>query len=301
MNWIKTSAYVLSGTLAAVSGVVLAVVQGQGKADLASGYELDIIASAVVGGASLVGGRGSVAGAVLGALIFGVLRNALPQIPGATFYDRLIVGVVVIGIVVMDQVLDAKECWRRTMKRLMVLAAVVAMAAWACGGGSSPEARSELRFALIPKALDIPVFDYANVGAQREAAAQGDIDSHLSRTGPRRRTEAETDSRVVHPAEGRRHRDFGPGRRVPDEHDRQGRRCGDSGVTWDSDAPTSKRFAFYGVDDFRSGEMGERPQAPTARAPSRFMTSLGATRSCLARLDTAPKKERSRSIRTCNW
>jgi ribose/xylose/arabinose/galactoside ABC-type transport system permease subunit len=106
---IKTTAYVLSGTLAAVSGVVLAVVQGQGKADLASGYELDIIASAVVGGASLVGGRGSVAGAVLGALIFGVLRNALPQIPGATFYDRLIVGVVVIGIVVMDQVLTRRQ------------------------------------------------------------------------------------------------------------------------------------------------------------------------------------------------
>lgn len=108
VNRIKTSAYVLSGVLAAISGIVLAVVQGQGKADLASGYELDIIASAVVGGASLVGGRGSVAGAVLGALIFGVLRNALPQIPGATFYDRLIVGVVVIGIVVMDQVLTRR-------------------------------------------------------------------------------------------------------------------------------------------------------------------------------------------------
>ena len=109
VNLIKTSAYVLSGLLAAVSGVVLAVVQGQGKADLATGYELDIIASAVVGGASLVGGRGSVAGAVLGALIFGVLRNALPQIPGATFYDRLIVGVAVIGIVVMDQVLTRRK------------------------------------------------------------------------------------------------------------------------------------------------------------------------------------------------
>jgi ribose/xylose/arabinose/galactoside ABC-type transport system permease subunit len=44
-------------------------------------------------------------GAVLGTLIFGVLRNALPQIPGATFYDRLIVGVVVIVIVVADQLL----------------------------------------------------------------------------------------------------------------------------------------------------------------------------------------------------
>ena len=106
---VKTSAYVISGLLAAVSGVVLAIVQGQGKADLASGYELDIIASAVVGGASLVGGRGSVAGAVLGALIFGVLRNALPQIPGATFYDRFIVGAVVIVIVVMDQVLTRKS------------------------------------------------------------------------------------------------------------------------------------------------------------------------------------------------
>ena len=106
---IKTSAYVISGLLASVSGIVLAVVQGQGKADLANGYELDIIASAVVGGASLAGGRGSVAGAVLGALIFGVLRNALPQIPGATFYDRLIVGAVVIVIVVMDQVLTRRQ------------------------------------------------------------------------------------------------------------------------------------------------------------------------------------------------
>src|SRR5687767_14958431 len=102
---LKFSIYLLSGLLAAVAGIVLSLVQGQGKADLANGYELDIIASAVVGGASLSGGRGSVAGAVLGTLIFGVLRNALPQIPGATFYDRLIVGLAVIIIVVVDQLL----------------------------------------------------------------------------------------------------------------------------------------------------------------------------------------------------
>ena len=106
---IKTSVYVISGVLAAVSGVVLALVQGQAKADLATGYELDIIASSVVGGASLAGGRGSVIGAVLGTLIFGVLRNALPQIPGATYYDRLIVGLVVIVIVVVDQLLLRKR------------------------------------------------------------------------------------------------------------------------------------------------------------------------------------------------
>jgi ribose/xylose/arabinose/galactoside ABC-type transport system permease subunit len=106
---IKASVYVISGLLAALAGLVLVVVQGQAKADLATGYELDIIASAVVGGASLAGGRGSVMGAVLGTLIFGVLRNALPQIPGATFYDRLIVGVVVIVIVVADQLLLRKK------------------------------------------------------------------------------------------------------------------------------------------------------------------------------------------------
>jgi ribose/xylose/arabinose/galactoside ABC-type transport system permease subunit len=106
---IKVSVYALAGILAGVSGVVLVLVQGQGKADLANGYELDIIASSVVGGASLAGGRGSVIGAVLGTLIFGVLRNALPQIPGATFYDRLIVGLVVIVIVVMDQLLLKKR------------------------------------------------------------------------------------------------------------------------------------------------------------------------------------------------
>ncbi len=106
---VQATEYIIAAVLAAMSGIALAVVQGQGKADLAMGYELDIIASAVVGGASLAGGRGSVIGAVFGTLIFGVLRNALPQIPGATFYDRLIVGLVVIVIVVMDQVLLRKR------------------------------------------------------------------------------------------------------------------------------------------------------------------------------------------------
>ena len=105
---VKASVYIVAAVLASLSGVILVVIQGQGRADLATGYELDIIASSVVGGASLTGGRGSVVGAVLGTLIFGVLRNALPQIPGATFYDRLIVGVVVVVIVVVDQFIARK-------------------------------------------------------------------------------------------------------------------------------------------------------------------------------------------------
>ena len=100
---VKAFVYVSGGALAALSGVVLAVVQGQGKADVAGGYELDIIAAAVVGGASLSGGRASVVGAVIGSLIFGVLRNALAQFPRGTFLDRLILGVAVLVIVVMDR------------------------------------------------------------------------------------------------------------------------------------------------------------------------------------------------------
>ena len=100
---VKAFVYITGGALAALSGVVLAVVQGQGKADMATGYELDIIAAAVVGGASLSGGRASVVGAVIGSLIFGVLRNGLAQIPGGTFADRLILGVAVLIIVVMDR------------------------------------------------------------------------------------------------------------------------------------------------------------------------------------------------------
>jgi ribose transport system permease protein len=101
---VKAFVYITGVALAALSGVVLAVVQGQGKADMATGYELDIIAAAVVGGASLSGGRASVVGAVIGSLIFGVLRNALAQVPGGTFADRFILGVAVLLIVVMDRV-----------------------------------------------------------------------------------------------------------------------------------------------------------------------------------------------------
>jgi ribose transport system permease protein len=106
---VKAAVYVTAGVLSALAGVLLAVVQGQGKADLATGYELDVIAAAVVGGASLSGGRASVAGAVIGALIFGVLRNALPQIPGGSFADRLILGAAVLIIVVLDRLASRRE------------------------------------------------------------------------------------------------------------------------------------------------------------------------------------------------
>lgn len=104
VGWMKTIVYVCGGVLAAVSGIIMAVIFGQGSQNLAMGYELDFIAAAVVGGASLSGGKGSVLGAMIGALIFGVLHNGLNHIPGAAYYERFIVGLAVVVIVVIDQV-----------------------------------------------------------------------------------------------------------------------------------------------------------------------------------------------------
>jgi ribose/xylose/arabinose/galactoside ABC-type transport system permease subunit len=103
VGWMKTIVYMTGAILAAVSGLILAVVEGNAQQSMAMGYELDIIAAAVVGGASLSGGKGSILGAVVGALIFGGLRNGLNLIPNASYYERFIVGIAVVVIVVIDQ------------------------------------------------------------------------------------------------------------------------------------------------------------------------------------------------------
>jgi ribose transport system permease protein len=105
---IKWSVYLLSGVLAALAGVVFAAKYGTGRANAAMGYELDAVAAAVVGGASLSGGRGSILGAVLGALIFTTLRTGLNQITGAATYQDVIIGGVVIAAVVTDRLIQKR-------------------------------------------------------------------------------------------------------------------------------------------------------------------------------------------------
>jgi len=105
---IKWSVYVLSGILASLAGIIFAAKYGTGRSDTAAGYELDAVAAAVVGGASLSGGRGSIVGAVLGALIFTTLRTGLNQVPGASVYQEMIIGLVVIGAVVIDRLIQKR-------------------------------------------------------------------------------------------------------------------------------------------------------------------------------------------------
>jgi ribose transport system substrate-binding protein len=163
------------------------------------------------------------------------------------------------------------------MRRLCVLVAAVALVAGACGGGQPAGAR-KLRFALIPKALDIPVFNYANKGAQRKAAELGNVEVIYS--GPDKADELKQkeilESFIAQKVDGIaisvQNADF-----LTSTIDK----AIDAGipvVTWDSDAPKSKRIAFFGVDDYKSGLiMGEEAaKLLGGKGTVAFLTSLGA-------------------------
>lgn len=95
-------AYCLSGALAGLSGYLWVSRYAVAYVDIAAGFELDIIAACVIGGISIAGGIGSVAGAVLGALFLGVIKNALPVINISPFAQMAISGTVIIIAVAVN-------------------------------------------------------------------------------------------------------------------------------------------------------------------------------------------------------
>jgi ribose transport system permease protein len=97
------SVYVLSGLAAGFSGVLIAGWLGAAPANLATGYELRVIAAAVIGGANLAGGVGGATGAVLGAALIEVIRNGFVLIGANTYWEEVFVGVIIIIAVLIDQ------------------------------------------------------------------------------------------------------------------------------------------------------------------------------------------------------
>ncbi|MBX3257375.1 MAG: ribose ABC transporter permease [Chitinophagaceae bacterium] len=103
VNRVKLFAYIMCSGLAGLAGIVLAarITTGQPNAGIA--YELDAIAAVVIGGTSLLGGRGSVAGTVIGVLIIGVINNGLDLLNVSSYYQQIIKGVIIVGAVLLDR------------------------------------------------------------------------------------------------------------------------------------------------------------------------------------------------------
>jgi ribose transport system permease protein len=90
-----TSVYVLSGALAGLGGMIAASRIWSGQPNFGEGLELDVIAAVVIGGASLFGGRGTVLGSLIGAFLVAVIRNGAIQLDINTFYQNVLIGVII--------------------------------------------------------------------------------------------------------------------------------------------------------------------------------------------------------------
>jgi ribose transport system permease protein len=99
---VKIVSYIISGGLAALVGIILASRMVTSQPNSASGYELNAIASAVIGGVSLMGGVGTVMGTVIGSFIIGILTVGLTMAGANYFMQQIVIGLVVIGAVTMD-------------------------------------------------------------------------------------------------------------------------------------------------------------------------------------------------------
>ncbi len=96
------SVYALSGLLAGLSGVMLASRVISGPPNLGQGYELDAIAAVVIGGASLLGGRGSIIGTALGLFLIQTLNNGLDILLVPAYWQSVIKGTLIVAAVTVD-------------------------------------------------------------------------------------------------------------------------------------------------------------------------------------------------------
>ncbi len=109
INKIKIIVYTIAGALAAIAGVITTAKLDSAQPNAGSGYELDAIAAVVIGGTSLSGGKGSILGTVLGAIIIGVLNNGLILLNVSPFWQQVVKGAVILSAVIIDKFNAKKE------------------------------------------------------------------------------------------------------------------------------------------------------------------------------------------------
>ena len=100
---IKLVVYLLSGCTAGIAGILFTARFGVGQSTAGLGYELDVIAAAVIGGVSLSGGRGTILGTIIGSLLMGILRNGLVLLNVSEYWQEVAIGLVILLAVILDR------------------------------------------------------------------------------------------------------------------------------------------------------------------------------------------------------
>ena len=103
------SAFVLSGALAGLAGVLYAARYGTVSSGAGTGLELQAVAAVVIGGVAIFGGSGTVWGAAIGAFLLVTINRALPILGIPDFWQRAVVGVLILAAIVLDRYLSARQ------------------------------------------------------------------------------------------------------------------------------------------------------------------------------------------------
>jgi ribose transport system permease protein len=99
---VKAMVFMISGALCALGGIIVSGTLNSAEPAAGTGYELDVIAAVVIGGASLSGGEGSVVGVIIGAALMGVLRNGFVLLGISAYWQVVSIGLVIILAVGLD-------------------------------------------------------------------------------------------------------------------------------------------------------------------------------------------------------
>jgi ribose/xylose/arabinose/galactoside ABC-type transport system permease subunit len=114
INRVKVLVYALTGGLAALGGIVISARLSNGSPNAGVMLELEVIAAVVLGGTSLFGGRATIAGTVVGALLINFVRNGLNLLGVNPYWVQVVTGVILVLAVLMNTVLNRKvESWAR--------------------------------------------------------------------------------------------------------------------------------------------------------------------------------------------
>jgi rhamnose transport system permease protein len=103
------SAFVINGALAGLAGVLYAARYGTVSSQAGAGFELEAIGAAVIGGVAIAGGTGSLWGAAIGAFLLMTINRALPIVGIQDFWQRAVVGALIIGAIVLDRILARRQ------------------------------------------------------------------------------------------------------------------------------------------------------------------------------------------------